>query len=240
MKDIFLSHAWGNDEFGRDNHKRCKEIADKLQTVGYTVWFDAYDMYGNIDSAIMKGINNCKIVIICLTNKYCNKINNCSLNQLTNDNCYKEWNYSLFKQKIIIPILMEPSMIDTFLTNDGIVQMYLNSMMFIDFSHNIIDDFNILCKTLKHNGVYSSEEKKYYTLPSNSFNQFLHNVSSTIKSLSPRTKDKVRRNINRNILRSTIKHKKFSITGYFLSKKKSKKLNVTNTFSNKTNVIVNI
>ena len=29
-KNIFISHAWGNDELNRDNHMRCKELCDKL------------------------------------------------------------------------------------------------------------------------------------------------------------------------------------------------------------------
>ena len=30
MKDIFISHNWGKDLLNRDNHLRCKELADKL------------------------------------------------------------------------------------------------------------------------------------------------------------------------------------------------------------------
>ena len=33
--------------------------------------------------------------------------------------------------------------------------MYLNSLMFIDFTNNLVDDFDLLCKTLKMNNVYS-------------------------------------------------------------------------------------
>ena len=63
-KDIFISHAWGDDSNGRNNHTRSKEIADLLISKGYSVWFDSYDMCGNIDSSIMNGINNCGIFII--------------------------------------------------------------------------------------------------------------------------------------------------------------------------------
>lgn len=188
MKDIFISHAWGNDTLGRDNHKRCKIIADNLIEKGYTVWFDSYDLYGNIDSTIMKGINNCKVVIICLTKKYCDKINNAVINRLPNDNCYKEWNYSLFKQKIIIPIIMEPCMHEIYLKNDGIIPMYLNSMMYIDFSENIEDDITMLYKNLKINSVYNFDEKIFYSGVSNSFTNFIQTLTGvSIKSLSPRT-----------------------------------------------------
>ena len=29
-KDIFISHAWGIDEQGIDNHKNCKDLCNKL------------------------------------------------------------------------------------------------------------------------------------------------------------------------------------------------------------------
>lgn len=195
MKDIFISHAWGKDELDRDNHERCKLIAQKLIDNGYTVWIDSNDLYGNIDSSIMKGINNCKIVLVCLTRKYCDKINNCAINQLSNDNCYKEWNYSLFRQKIIIPILMEPSMINIFLNGQGIIQMYLNSLMFMDFTNNLNDDFNILCKNLRINNVLKYTEKKFYSGNSNSFNNFVKAITGmSLKSISPRTINKLHKN----------------------------------------------
>ena len=32
--DVFLSHNWGNDEAGRNNHERVKYINNKLINVG--------------------------------------------------------------------------------------------------------------------------------------------------------------------------------------------------------------
>ena len=195
MKDIFISHAWGKDELDRDNHERCKILANKLINNGYSVWIDSNDLYGNIDSSIMKGINNCKIVLVCLTKRYCDKINTCAINQLSNDNCYKEWNYSLFRQKIIIPVLMEPTMINIFLNGQGIIQMYLNSLMFIDFTNNFDDDFNILCKNLRINNVLKYSEKKFYSGNSNSFNNFVKAITGmSLKSISPRSINNLQQN----------------------------------------------
>lgn len=198
MKDIFISHAWGNDELNRDNHKRCKVLADKLIEHGYTVWFDSNEIYGNIDSSIMKGINNCKIVLVCLTRRYCDKINNCAINQLSNDNCYKEWNYSLFKQKIIIPVLMEPCMINIFLHEDGIMQMYLNSLIFVNFSQNLDDDFFILCKNIKNNNIFNNNKKKYILEDSNNlFNKFVYILNDIPdKMISPNTAKKLKKNLD--------------------------------------------
>ena len=181
MKDIFISHNWGQDKQNRDNHQRCKLLGDTLTKYGYTIWFDTYDMLGNIDYSIIKGINNCKIVLICLTETYINKINNAVYNNHPNDNCYKEWNYSIFKQKIIIPIIMECSAIDIFLKNEGVIQMYLNSTLFINFSKDFTTNFNLLCKTLNNHKVYNKDELRLYS-ENISFNNLIHFV----KTISPR------------------------------------------------------
>ena len=111
----------------------------------------------------MKGINGCKIVLICLTERYVNKINDAIINNQPNDNCFKEWNYTLFKNKKIIPVIMEKKQKNIFLNNDGIIQMYLNSYMFLDFSDiNTMPDYNLLIKTLKNYDVYNKNEKKIY------------------------------------------------------------------------------
>ena len=183
QKDIFLSHAWGKNEFGIDNHERCKQIYNKLISNGYSVWFDDYEMIGNIDKNIMKGINSCKVVLICLTEKYVNKINNAVILNRPNDNCYKEWNYALFKNKIIIPIIMEDKMRNILLYNDGIIQMYLNSLMFIDFSRNIEDDFSCLLKTFMNYGIYNKNEKKIYNIKSeNSLDKLSNFINTFIRT----------------------------------------------------------
>ena len=157
-KEIFISHAWGPDELGRDNHNRCMQIANQLIENNYTVWFDEHDMYGIIDNAIMRGINNCKIFILCLTKKYCDKINNAVNNNFLNDNCYKEWNYCLFKQKIIIPIIMEPCMKNIYFC-DGIIQMYLNSTIYIDCSERI--SIEKIIRIININNIFPSKQLSF-------------------------------------------------------------------------------
>ena len=84
---------------------------------------------------IKKGIHRCKVVIICLTEKYINKINDAIILNKPNDNCFKEWNYAIFKNKKLIPLIMEEKAKNIYLNNDGVIQMYLNNCMFIDFSN---------------------------------------------------------------------------------------------------------
>lgn len=186
-KEIFLSHAWGKDNLDRDNHKRVKQLSKLLEEKGYTVWLDENNMIGNIDNSIIKGINNCKVVIICLTENYCNKINTCVYENLSNDNCYKEWNYCLFKQKKIIPLIMEPKMEEIFLKKDGVIQMYLNNQMYINYSNDEYDEneLNILYKTLRQYKVFNINEKSFIR-PNNSFEKFLD-----IIQLSPNHRKKM-------------------------------------------------
>lgn len=156
IKDIFISHNWGLDSVGIDNHKKCKIIADELILRGYSVWFDENDMVKNIDDKIMEGINNSKIVIVCLTEKYCKKIEDGVRYQRINDNCYKEWNYTLLKSKKIIPIIMEKDLMNK--PASQIIQMYINSIFYIDMSESINENIELLCKDLKEYKIYSSNE----------------------------------------------------------------------------------
>lgn len=40
--DIMLSHDWGLDEHGRNNHERVVKVARMLQERGIRVWIDQY------------------------------------------------------------------------------------------------------------------------------------------------------------------------------------------------------
>ena len=156
LKDIFISHAWGFDELNRDNHKRCLEIYNKLTENKFHVWFDDMDMKTNIDLSIINGIDNAKIILVCLTKKYCDKINFSVYNNMPQDNCYKEWNYSIFRQKYIIPIIMEEQMKDIYIKEKGIIQMYLNNMLYIDATSNIDNAVQQIIQQLKVYNLYAS------------------------------------------------------------------------------------
>ena len=175
-KQLFLSHAWGKDNLNRNNHERCKEISNKLKERQYSIWFDDNEMYGNIDSAIMKGIDGASAILLCLTEKYCNKINNAINNNLLNDNCYKEWNYSLFKQKLIIPIIMDPTMKDIYINRPGVIQMYLHSTLYIDASHDIDMAVNTICDTLKKHSINKLDLSKKFN-SSCYFNSFKYKLN---------------------------------------------------------------
>jgi hypothetical protein len=182
-KDIFISHAWGEDELERDNHLRAKQIANMLIENNYSVWFDDYDMHGNIDNAIMKGINNAKIVILCLNKRYCDKVNNAVNNQFLNDNCYKEWSYCLFRQKKIIPIIMEPCMKQIYF-EDGIIQLYLNNTIFIDYCLTI--DINLILNSLQKNSIVPYKYMLNEKLSKNLLLKPIEKSLEAIEQISPK------------------------------------------------------
>ena len=124
---------------------------------------------------------------------------------------------------------MEPNMINIFLNGQGIIQMYLNSLMFIDFTNNFNDDFNILCKYLRINNVLKHTEKKFYSGNSNSFNNFVKAITGmSLKSISPRSINKLQKNFQNS-------KKSFNKRNILI-----KKFNIINSNSKKIQTIINI
>jgi hypothetical protein len=154
QKQLFFSHDWRIDTMGRNNHKRVHALVKKLQNYGYSTWFDEEDMNGNIDSAMADGIEQSEVVIICITETYCNKINNASRDSRIRDNCLKEWTYANARGKLMIPLIMEPNMLNTNKWPPGVMSMYLASTLYISA---IKDDDNLtiisLIKRLEINGI---------------------------------------------------------------------------------------
>ena len=245
-KDIFLSHAWGTDDNNRNNHTRVKNLSIQLQNKGYSVWLDENDLLGNIDNSIIKGITNSTVVLVCLTEKYCNKINNSVYHTSPNDNCYKEWNFCLFKQKKIIPVIMEKKMEEILLKNDGVIQMYLNNVMFINYYDDEDNDLDILCKTLRLYNVYTRDEKISMNIkPNSSFDKLKDLLQLSPKRLKPPSPltitmpEKKKYNLLKKIFIKLIKFNKYNTLS--LKKQKSKRFNIlTNKVNIENKTIINI
>ena len=136
-KQLFFSHTWRLDKLKRDNHDRVKNLVLLIQSFGWTTWFDEFDMGFNIDNSMAEGIDNCECVIICLTDSYCNKINKTSKNLNMRDNCLKEWTYTHCKKKLIIPLVMEPYLLNV--DNwESIICLYLGNLLYIDLSNDYL------------------------------------------------------------------------------------------------------
>jgi hypothetical protein len=132
----------------RDNHQRVYDLAKKLRLLGWYIWIDEEDMIGNIDAAMASGIDNAEAVIICLTEEYCLKINQAAKDPRKRDNCLKEWTYTNARNKLIIPIVMEPDLLNINNWPPGIISLQLGSTIFKDGSDDNLDNCCIVINNL--------------------------------------------------------------------------------------------
>ena len=136
---LFFSHAWSNDNLNRNNHIRVMKLSKIIKNFGFKIWIDEENIIDDVDFSMVNGIDNSSVIIICLTTEYFNKINRAAANPIINDNCYKEWCYSNTRNKIMIPIIMEPSLKNISDWPPGIISMYFSSKLYIDGSSNNLD-----------------------------------------------------------------------------------------------------
>ena len=84
--DCFLTHDWGKDELGRDNHARVAGICRALKSAGYSPWFDEERMRGDINTAMSSAIAKSKCMVVFITQRYVEKASGNGPNG-ANDNC---------------------------------------------------------------------------------------------------------------------------------------------------------
>eukprot|EP00045_Choanoeca_perplexa_P010274 m.103295 g.103295 ORF g.103295 m.103295 type:complete len:227 (-) comp15219_c0_seq5:105-785(-) len=104
----FLTHDWGNDEQGRNNHVRVVKLATNLKKRGLPVWIDEHEMTGDVVEQMCNGIENSDVIIVFITQRYNSKVGgNDPL-----DNCKQEFQYAarLKKPTNMIPVVMEQRM----------------------------------------------------------------------------------------------------------------------------------
>ena len=141
--DVFLSHNWGNDETGRNNHNRVSLINKGLKEIGYQTWFDEERMEGNLAQKMARGIEQTNSVIAFITKQYHDKVKSEDFN-----NCKLEFNYAWTKKKkSMIVVVMEQCMLDQNIWT-GPVGFYLCGEFYIDMSGNL------------ENEIYFSEQLK--------------------------------------------------------------------------------
>ena len=72
--DVFLSHKWGKDELGRDNHTRVSLINKELQKYGYLTWFDEEQILNEIVNQMTDRILGVQGLIIFTIKRYHDKV----------------------------------------------------------------------------------------------------------------------------------------------------------------------
>lgn len=129
--DVFLSHNWGEDEYGWENRDQVSLINTELTKYGYKTWFDDQKMWGNINGRISKGIAHTKGVIVFLKKKYHRKVGD----EKKYDNCQKEFMFPTRNKpkKKMVAVLMEEA-IREINTWNKLVDFHLSGEMNIDMS----------------------------------------------------------------------------------------------------------
>jgi hypothetical protein len=96
VTDIFLTHDWGKDELGRDNHSRVAKINAGLRGKGLKTWFDEEEMKGRrVRQQMMSdGIDSARCVIVFVTDRYIDKVAGKGADG-DKDNCLYEFSYSV-------------------------------------------------------------------------------------------------------------------------------------------------
>eukprot|EP01031_Cornospumella_fuschlensis_P029637 gene29637-35774_t len=112
--DCFLTHDWGKDELGRDNHSRVGKLNAVLKAKGFRTWFDEEMMRGDIQLQMADGIDHASCVVVFITERYMEKV--AGKGEKGNlDNCLFEFSHlSTSKDRNkIFPVVMEPRCRDT-------------------------------------------------------------------------------------------------------------------------------
>ena len=133
--DVFLSHNWGKDELGRDNHARVSFINKELQKYGYLTWFDDEQITDEIVNQMADGIQGAQGVIVFITKRYHDKV----VGKRANDHCKLEFDFAArTKADKLLAVVMEKDMCNTSKWTRS-VGMYLGGKMFIDMSGEFND-----------------------------------------------------------------------------------------------------
>ena len=132
LQNLFMSHAWAEDARGRSTHARANLLKDELARLGWKVWFDEDRLLVGepLDAQLAAGISQSDAVCICITRRYCEKVNRGD----ARDNVFKEWNFCQAIGKKMIPLIFEEEMRDVKAWPPGIMTMVLGNTFYIDAS----------------------------------------------------------------------------------------------------------
>jgi len=108
--DVFLAHDWGAAGDNFPTHEKVKRINRLLKEQCITTWFDDSNMGAITDVGVAEGIRQSRAVIIFITKRYSNRLEN------QKNNCTKEFLYAVGHKEIengeIIPVVLDKEMQD--------------------------------------------------------------------------------------------------------------------------------
>ena len=96
-------------------------------------------MIHDLDGSMVSGIDDCTIIVIFLTKKYCDKVNRAAYDPHYIDNCYKECTYAYNSQKPCIPVIFESCMHDSKKWKPGLIKFYFGNRLYIDGTRDNYD-----------------------------------------------------------------------------------------------------
>jgi hypothetical protein len=125
----FLSHNWGSNEFGIDNHAFVRCVRDALEDRNVFVWFDEDNLADNIQDGMCRGIESCPVTVVFVTKKYMIK----TWEGDQTENCRRELQYAINRRlnaNMIIPVVVDVSMLNQ-LDWQGMLGSNLGSHMYV-------------------------------------------------------------------------------------------------------------
>jgi hypothetical protein len=178
--DVFISHAWDEDDEGRDNHARAKRLNEGLEKLKVKTWFDDDKIQGNILQRMAEGIERSAVVLICVTRKYMENVNK----KNSSNYCKLEFEYACSKRTplCMLPVVMEESMTDTAAWN-GVLGMVLWNQSSCKLDSDMDADF--VCAVAK---IAESVDKMLQKALPNEMQSAAMAMSS--RSLSPAPSDR--------------------------------------------------
>eukprot|EP00931_Biecheleriopsis_adriatica_P046099 TRINITY_DN26454_c0_g1_i1.p1 TRINITY_DN26454_c0_g1~~TRINITY_DN26454_c0_g1_i1.p1 ORF type:complete len:847 (-),score=178.16 TRINITY_DN26454_c0_g1_i1:207-2747(-) len=129
----FISHNWGKDTRGRDNHLRVLSIARTLQGKGIKVFLEDWEAhrYASADEAMVDGMRRSGVALMFVTKNYIEKIEEGKIE----DDCVAQFNLAK-RAPSIIPVVMEPELMKTTKWGWNRAFAHLSGKMVVDLSRS--------------------------------------------------------------------------------------------------------
>jgi hypothetical protein len=155
---LYLAHAHGGN-----THERVRALKVELERIGWSCWFDEDRLLlgQSVDVCMADGIRGADAVCMCLTTRFLEKINRSDLG----DNCAKEWALAFQLHKPLIPLIMDPVLLDPRAWPCGVLSMGLGTALWLDACGDAREVAQVLSHKLQRLGLRSTTRPRRTTGP---------------------------------------------------------------------------